>query len=119
MLPKNSLCSSKYALYFGYEFLRTSWYSNGQLKTQGVIVQDEELGTHKAWYKNGQQKSKLSYVIKEMRWGNKSVLNGEAKQWYSNGQQKEQAYYVKGKLVGKQTKWLDDGTLYSEKLWGL
>lgn len=101
------------------EFLRTSWYSNGHLKKQGVIVEEGELGTHKAWYKNGQQKSELSYVIKEMRWRNKSVLNGEAKQWYSNGQLKEQAYYVKGKLAGKQTKWLDDGTLHSEKSWDL
>ncbi|MDW1738127.1 hypothetical protein R7D66_06410 [Vibrio sp. Vb2354] len=100
-------------------YSKTSWYGNGQIKTQGIIVRDGEIGTHKAWYKDGQLKSELSYVIEKNRWGNRSVLNGEAKQWYSNGQLKEQAHYVKGQLVGKQTKWLDDGTLHSEKSWSL
>ena len=86
---------------FNIEGLRTSYYENGQKRTEGNYKDGEWDGLWTDWYENGQKESERTYKDGE--------FDGISTWWYENGQKEREGTYKDGKEDGLFTKWYENG----------
>ena len=85
---------------------KTSYYPNGQMKSEETLVHGQHHGLVSEWYESGQLKTQVNLVN-----GQPQGLNVS---WYENGQKSFQENFDKGRPDGLQTKWYEDGQHMSE-----
>ncbi len=87
----------------------TYWYENGQKKWTGMHKRGEYFGSSmQKWYENGQVEMKAFPL-------SGAELHAMVIEWHENGQKRFEATYKGEKLVGKETRWDEDG---KEIRWG-
>jgi len=83
------------------EGLRTSYYENGQKRTEGTYKDGELDGKWTRWHENGQKSSEGTYKD--------GKEDGLWTLWYENGQKESERTYKDGELDGLWTYWDEDG----------
>jgi antitoxin component YwqK of YwqJK toxin-antitoxin module len=84
-----------------------TWYSNGQIETQGEYAENKRTGNWKSWYSNGQLHEDINFK--------EDSLDGDFKKWHENGKKLIEGKYEFGKLIGKWQAWHDNGQLKNEQ----
>ena len=87
------------------EGLRTSYYENGQKRTEGTYKDGELDGKWTRWHENGQKKRETTYKD--------GKEDGKGTWWYENGQKELEYNYKDGDRDGKYTSWHKNG----QKAW--
>ena len=85
---------------FNIEGLRTSYYENGQKRTEGTYKDGELDGKWTRWHENGQ------------KWMEGTYKDGDLinmTEWYENGQKNSEVTFKDGKEDGMWTGWHDNG----------
>jgi antitoxin component YwqK of YwqJK toxin-antitoxin module len=85
---------------------KTSYYPNGQKKSDVTLVHGQAHGLVSGWYETGQVKSQVNHV--------NGQLQGLNNAWYENGQKSFEGNFDKGRPDGLQTKWYENGQRESE-----
>lgn len=85
---------------------RTSWYSNGQLKTQIDYVAGKMDGYFILWDAEGNKDREGELV--------RGVHDGRWLSWHENGQLATSVFYKNGVLEGKWENWHENGVKYRE-----
>jgi len=102
----------------------TSWYENGQIKSEQSFKDNEWEGKWTSWYENGQLDLedfyKNGYSDTGRSWykdGKKlsETIDGKFISWYENGQKCHEGKSIKGKQEGKWTSWYENGQIEKEE----
>jgi antitoxin component YwqK of YwqJK toxin-antitoxin module len=88
-----------------------TWYSNGQLQSEGKYQFNRECGPFAWWHANDQKALEGSYVDGQP--------DGTWIWWYANGQKASQGEYHYGALAGCWREWNEDGRLARTKKFNL
>jgi len=80
-----------------------SWYSNGQLQSEGYFQYDRAAGTFTWWHAHGQEAVRGSFADGQP--------DGVWTWRHANGQKAAEGHYCRGERVGVWKQWLDDGRL--------
>lgn len=83
-----------------------SWYSNGQIKSNGNYKNNKKDGKWTNYYKSGQIRSVLEIT--------NDTLNGKFIKYYENGQINLEGSFVMGKENGESKEFYESGQLKSE-----
>lgn len=120
-------------------FKSQTFYRNGQISSEGYIVEGVEQGAFKSWNSHGiltakwEMKEGLEDGLTEC-WHdngvkkrevtlNKGIKNGHFAEWDENGKKILEGIYLDGKKTGKWTTWKSNGswwyrTYYNDTMWG-
>lgn len=111
-----------------------TWYANGQLKNEGLIVNNYFSGVWKSWYESGQMMSEQSYAAVDA--GGDAVhqfspaasvekimdgfapeqkLEGQTTTWYRNGNKESVLNYHNDSLSGTCTWFRENGNLSTKE----
>jgi antitoxin component YwqK of YwqJK toxin-antitoxin module len=85
-----------------------SWYSNGQLQSEGYYQYDRASGVFTWWHAHGQEAVKGRFADGQP--------DGTWTWWHSNGQKAAEGQYRLGSQVGTWRQWADDGRLVQRKI---
>jgi hypothetical protein len=97
--------------------MQTTYYNNGNKRSQCMFVNGSQHGLYQRWYENGQKESEGNYV--------NGYQHGLSQWWYENGQKQWECTYVNGVQHGLNQWWREDGhnqyvcTYVNGKLHGL
>jgi antitoxin component YwqK of YwqJK toxin-antitoxin module len=114
-----------------------SWYTNGQLKNEGLIVNNHFSGVWKAWYQNGHMLSERTYYYTDSLSGTpvhqhspdyrvekvlddftpEGKLEGSCTTWYENGNRESTVNYHNDSLTGSCTWYRSNGHPSSRELY--
>ncbi len=97
-----SICKTKYL----QNEYKKYYYPNGQLKEEGLMVNNVKTGLWKTWYTNGQLMEEVNYVD--------GKTHGLYRRWYENGQLKIEVNCVDGIVDGLYQRWYEYGELELE-----
>ena len=89
--------------------LQSSWYENGQKKSEGNFKDGKKDGLQTEWYENGQKKQEGNYKDGKM--------DGLLTYWFKNGQKQGELNYKDGKYHGLWTSWYENGQKETEGNW--
>ena len=78
----------------------TSWYPNGEIKSEISYKDGDREGKSTFWYPNGEIKSEISYKDGEKE--------GKSTAWYQSGQKISEVDYKNGKKEGKYINWFEN-----------
>ena len=81
--------------------LETTFYANGQRKSEGNYDNGRQDGLWVQWYEDGQKQSEGNYVYGRQE--------GLWMRWHANGQKQSEANYVNGRKIGLATNWYENG----------
>jgi hypothetical protein len=84
------------------EGLYTSWYLNGQKKSEKTYVNGKIEGKSICWFENGQKQEESNFL--------NDSLDGLQIMWYENGQKKQEGIYKFGSLIGTYKEWDKTGS---------
>ena len=84
------------------ERIQTSWYENGQKKSEGTYKDGKEDGLQTDWYRNGEKKSEGTYKD--------GKEDGLWTWWYENGQKELEKIFKDGELISEE-QWNEDGSV--------
>jgi peptidyl-prolyl cis-trans isomerase A (cyclophilin A) len=79
----------------------TSFYTGGQVREEGLFVDDEKQGLWTEWHENGQKRRELTFVDDHP--------DGAFTEWYDNGQIKVQGAFLDGRPDGEPTRFDSKG----------
>jgi len=112
-----------------------SWYSNGQLKNEGMIINNNFSGVWKSWYDNGQLMSEETFAYPDREAGDpvhqhspakkvdkimddfapELTLEGQRITWYRNGNKESILQYHNDSLAGQCSWFHEDGSVSSKE----
>lgn len=91
------------------EGLWTTWYFDGQMRTQGKYSGGLKVGTWETWYRNGQRESLGERVPVPQT--TVSLREGPWTYWHEgSGFKKSEGSFVKGRREGPWLFWKNNGT---------